>query len=91
MPQIIARIAQQGKTRDEWDASITYQLATMWLDKVPPADLRAASAQRPSWLTRMSPKALRVLDEVIVRQAVTLGSRIGLSQLVQWRLSEWEI
>jgi len=39
----------------------------------------------------MSPEALRVLDEIIIRQAVTLGWRITLSQLVQRRRSEWEI
>jgi hypothetical protein len=90
MLQIIARIAQQGKTRDEWDTSITHHLAIMWLEMVPPADLKIPAAHVPSWLPRMSPEALRVLDDIIVRQAVTLGWRIGHSGLVQWRLSEWE-
>jgi hypothetical protein len=91
MPQIIARISQQGKTRNEWDTSITNQLAAIWLDRMPPADLKIASAQGPLWLARMSPEVLRVLDEIIVRQAGTLGWRIGLGELVQWRLSEWEL
>ena len=32
-----------------------------------------------------------MMDEIIIRQAVTLGWRIGLSELVHWRLSEWEL
>jgi len=86
MPQIISRISQQGKTRDQWDTSITYHLATMWLDNVLPADLRAASAQRSSWLTRISPKALRVLDEMTARQVVTLAPLYSKRSLAQrWR------
>jgi len=91
MPQIIAQILQQGKTRDEWDRSTTYQLTAIWLDRLSPADLKIASAQGPSWLAKISPEARRVLNEIIVRQAVTLGWRIGLSGLVQWRLSEWDL
>jgi hypothetical protein len=90
MPQIIARVSLQGKKGNEWGTSITAELVTIWLERVPPADLKVGLTQPPSWLTKMSPRALRVLDEIIIRQAVTLGWRITLSALVQWRRSEWE-
>jgi hypothetical protein len=90
MPQIIAQISQQGKSKDEWDTSITAQLVTVWLDRVAPADLKIQLAQLPIWwLVQIFPEALGVLDEIIIRQAGTLGWRIELSELVQRRLSEW--
>lgn len=82
MPQIIARVPQQGTTRDSWDTAITTQLEILWFRRMPRADLKIASAQKPLWLARMSPKALGVLDEIIVQQAGTLGWRVRLSQLV---------
>jgi hypothetical protein len=91
MPQIIGRISQEGTTRKGWDEDITAQLLTLWFDRMPLADLKIASAKGPLWLAQMSPEALMGLDEIIVRQAGTLGWRIGLSELVQWRLSEWEV
>lgn len=91
MPQIIAQILQQGNDRNKWDTNITYGLATMWLDRVPPADLKIASGKGLLWLTQMSPEAVKELDEIIIRQAATLGWRTGLSELVCWRMSEWEL
>ena len=97
MPQIIARIPQKGMTRDGWDGWITIELIDLWFDRLPPDDLKVVEAQgsrwlkRPRWLKKMSPEALNALDEIIVRQAATVGWRIGLSWLVQWRLSEWEV
>ena len=90
MPQIIAWIPLRGQTRSQWDANITTQLAALWLDRMPLADLTIASAQGPAWLGQISAAALRELDETIIRQAVTFGWRIGLSGLVQWRLNEWD-
>jgi len=91
MPQIIARIPQKGKNKNEWDHNITTHLVRIWLDRISSAELRVASVRGPSWLTKMSTEALKALDEIIIRQAVTLGWRTALSELVQWRLSEWEL
>jgi len=91
MPQIIAQILHRGQSRNQWDASITIRLVTIWFNMMPAADLKIASSHEPGSLARISPEALRVLDEIIVRQAVTVGWRIGLSGLVHWRLSEWEL
>jgi hypothetical protein len=90
MPQIIARIPQKGITRDQWEENITMQLLSLWLPTLSPYDSKIAAAPRPGWFMRMSPEACRVLDEIIIKQAGTAGWRIGLSWLVQWRLSEWE-
>jgi hypothetical protein len=90
MPQIMARVSQQGTTRKAWDKNITFHLVALWLDRMPPADLKIASIPQP-WLTQMSKEAIATLDEIIIRQAATLGWRIGTSELVHWRMSEWEL
>jgi len=88
-PQVIGRIPQRGQTGESWGSHITMQLLALWLERIPAADQRIALARRKAWLDQLSPSALRVLDEIIIRQAVTLGWRIELSELVLWRQSEW--
>jgi hypothetical protein len=90
MPQIIGRIPQRGLTRNQWDRNITDKLYELWFDRMPSADRKVALTHKPRWLARISGAGIEVLDEIIIRQAETLGWRIGLSELVQWRLSEWE-
>lgn len=90
MPQIIGRIQQRGLTKNQWDRKLTNELYALWFDRMPLADRKIALAQKSAWLTRVSREAIGVLDAIIIRQASTLGWRIGLSELVHWRLAEWE-
>jgi hypothetical protein len=90
-PQIIARIPQQGQTGEDWGSIITAHLFVLWLEWTPAGDKKIARAQRKGWRSQISQDAVHVLDKIIVRQAVTLGWRIELSELVRWRLSEWEL
>jgi len=89
IPQIIAQIPQQGQTGGKLGSNITMQLSALWLERMSAADRRTVLARQKAWLTQISPGALRVLDEIIIRQAVTLGWRIELSEWVLWRQSEW--
>lgn len=57
---------------------------------MPLADRKIAMAGGSGWLVKVSPEAIRVFDETIIRQAGTAGWRIGLSELVHWRLNEWD-
>jgi hypothetical protein len=91
MCQIISRIRQEGTSRETWDEDITIQLMEIWFQVLPPSDAEIALNHEAAWLTKMSSDAVDVLDQIIIRQAATVGWRIGLSTLVQWRLSEWEL
>ena len=91
MPQIIARIPQTQTTLKHWGTKISLHLISLWIEMVPGPDQKIAEAGEPGWLSRMSKEAVRVLDEIIIRQAVTLGWRITISELVLWRRSQWEL
>ena len=89
LPQIVRRIPRRGLMPEH----IHDQLVEIWESGMSPAE-------RDGWLrfwrgesdwTAVSPEILTQLDELIIRQAGTLGWRIFLSHLVTLRLSVWDL
>jgi hypothetical protein len=91
MPQIIGRIPQKGMSGNKWGAMISAFLKNIWLQGLSSADRKMVAGDKPLWLLPISSDALRVLDGITIRQAGTTGWRIGLSEIVRWRFSEWEM
>jgi hypothetical protein len=96
MPQIIGRIGRRfGATRAEWGATIDEELINVWVQMggVKPtqayAFYRLIMGKGGKKESLPSRKAMTILDEIILDQAVTLGWRITCSLLVLFRFSRW--
>jgi hypothetical protein len=85
--QIISHIPQRGMTGREWGLAVENELVPMWLSELSAAE-RERLAERG--MGQASPAAFLKLDRIILEQAETLSWRIGLSELVQFRFSEWD-
>jgi len=90
MPQIIARVSQKNTNEAHWNRHFSERLVSLWIERMSLADRKIAMAGGLGWVSQISPESIRVFDELIIRQAGTAGWRIGLSEWVHWRLSEWE-
>lgn len=86
--QIISRIPQKGMTGKQWALVTENELLEIWLEIMSAAELKSF---KEGGLARVTPAAFAKLDAIILHQAETLGWRIGLSELVQSRFSEWDL
>ncbi len=86
--QIISRIPQRGMTRDQWDLVVENELVKIWLESMTPAELKSV---KEGGFASASPASFAKLDAIILKQAETTGWRLGLSRLVQFRFSEWDL
>ena len=86
IPQIIARIPRPYPPSGEaLGALITDELTDIWESILSDSDLH-----EPRWSEPLSATISEKLDALILKQAETMGWRLGLSELVCWRFSEWE-
>ena len=92
--QIISRIPHRGMTPEEWGAVIGNELVKIWTDAMSPAEREmwtlAHDAQGQLVPDRVPAALFRKLDLIILHQAETLGWRLTLSELVRFRMSEWD-
>lgn len=89
--QIIARIPQKGMTGEEWGFVVENELTKLWLESMSESERDAFSEAVEQRRLEALPKRLfNRLDRLILKQAATLGWRITLSPLVQFRMSEWD-
>jgi hypothetical protein len=74
-------------TGQQWALVVENELVRIWL-----CELSAAERERvmERGMGEASPSAFAKLDRIILQQAETLSWRIGLSELVQFRFSEWD-
>jgi hypothetical protein len=87
-PQIISRIPQKGMSGEKWGLVVENELVKIWLSMMSSAE-RETFGQRG--IAGLGRSAFTKLDNIILRQAETLGWRIGLSELVRFRFSEWDL
>ncbi len=87
MAQIVRRIPRRDPRQHIHD-----QLVEIWESGMTPAEREGWSQfwRGESDGTTVSPKIFDQLDELIIRQAETLGWRITCSPLVSFRLSVWD-
>ncbi len=86
VPQIIARISRPyPQSAEALDALVTKELYDIWVNTLSDSELSELRAQS------MSSTAAEKLDALILKQAETMGWRLGLSALVHWRFSEWDV
>lgn len=88
VPEIINLIPRPyPKSQEELGRLVSIALTNIWAKKLSAVDRDLLLQSRlPS-----SPQALDTLDALILKQAETMGWRLGLSDLVHWRFSEWEV
>ena len=83
--QIIAHIPRPyPPSQEALGALITQELLDLWENLLSDAEFDEVRRLRPS------PSAVEKLDALILKQAETMGWRLGLSALVHLRLSEWD-
>ncbi len=90
--QIISRIPQKGMTREQWGFVVGTELMKSWMDTLSEEE-RGAVPRDPGGLLiidKVAAPLLIKLDNIILKQAETLGWRMGLSLLVQFRFSQWD-
>jgi hypothetical protein len=86
VPQIIARLPRPYPTSGEaLGALITRQLIDIWEGILSDSELRELKGTRS-----VSAAIVEKLDALILRQAETMGWRLGLSVLVHLRFGEWD-
>jgi len=85
---IISHIPQKNMTGKQWALVIENELLGMWLSELSDAERERI---RQGGIAQASPLAFEKLDRIILEQAETLTWRIGLSELVQSRFSEWDL
>jgi len=91
--QIIAHIPHKGMTRDEWAWCIERELMELWKSAMTAAEREALPYSEDGLLiVDQVPKSLYPkIDRIILEQAETLGWRIELAALVQYRKSDWDM
>src|SRR6266404_4144509 len=85
--QIISRIPQRGMNAEQWGLVVENALIKIWVDAMSAAERKGFEE---GGLGNVSAASFAKLDEIILHQAETLGWRIRLSKLVQFRQSEWD-
>lgn len=91
--QIISRIPQRGMGPHEWGFVVQTELVKIWVETMSPTEMASyaqSCAQGLPNLELVPDELFTKLDEIILQQAETLGWRITLSELVRFRLSEWD-
>lgn len=87
VPQIIARLPRPyPASAEEVGTLVTNELVDIWKSILSESEIREFQ-----WQQKVSKPALEKLDALILKQAETLGWRLGLSPLVHWRFSEWDV
>jgi hypothetical protein len=85
--QIISRIPHQGMSGEQWGVVVENELLEIWIEWLSAKELEEVNK---AGLLGASKSAFKKLDEIIIDQAQTVGWRMGLSLLVQFRFSEWD-
>lgn len=90
--QIISHLPLVGLTPEQWRATIESELVEMWTDLLTDKEREWANASGQNAVVppKVSQSALAKFDALVLRQAETLGWRIGSCELVQRRFSQWE-
>jgi hypothetical protein len=89
-PQIILRIPREGMNATQWGDLIQNELIRVWTEQMSRAELKRFLSIWPCPMENVPRGMWRTFDEEIIYQAAGLGFRIGLSELVRFRQSEWE-
>lgn len=85
VPEIISKIPHPyPASPQELGVLISNELTNVWESLLSKAELKLLQSQK------MAPTAFEKLDALIVKQAQTMGWRLGLSQVVHWVFSEWD-
>jgi len=86
VPQIIARIPRPyPPSAEALGALVTKELSYIWESILSDTELRELRGPQS-----VSATAVEKLDALILKQAETMGWRLGLSPLVHLRFSEWD-
>ena len=88
--QIISRIPLRGMTPEEWGTVIQNELIKIWTDAMPQSDIDKFLAVWPCPMDSVPPRLFVRLDSIILHQAQTLGWRLTLSELVRFRMAQWD-
>jgi hypothetical protein len=88
--QIICRIPHAGMSADEWGAVIQRELILVWTEGMPESEVERFTALWPCPMEAIPSELYDRLDRIIIHQAETLGWRMTLSEIVRFRMSEWE-
>jgi hypothetical protein len=91
--QIISRIPLRGMNEQQWSFVVEKELIKIWACTLSEADRKSLVYDDHGRLIldRIPPHLFQMLDSIILHQAQTLGWRIELSKLVQFRKSEWDL
>ena len=85
VPEIISRIPHPyPASPEELGFLISNELTSIWESLLSKAELRSVRGQKPA------PTVSDKLDALVVKQAQTMGWRLGLSQVVHQIFSEWD-
>jgi hypothetical protein len=91
MPQIISRIPwHDGMSRQELDKVISKELIAIWLSMWSEKELQLRTKIERGEADDLMPGLYSKLDEIILKQAGTLGWRLLVSTRVVLRISMWE-
>jgi hypothetical protein len=86
VPHIIARIPRPyPPSPEDLGALITEQLVNIWTGILSDKELRELQGKNPATATTFDK-----LDALILKQAETMGWRLGLSSLVHLRFCDWD-
>jgi hypothetical protein len=73
---------------EQWGFVVEHELLKLWIAAMSPAERKTLKGSGIAGLGRA---AFAKLDAIILHQAKTLGRRIGLSHLVRFRFSQWDL
>lgn len=79
-------------TAAQWGSVIEKELLDIWVATMTGAEVREfEAAMNAGAIERVRAGSFSKLDSIIIEQAMTLGWRITLAELVRFRLSEWDL
>ena len=85
VPQIIGQIPRSyPRSPEALGTLITKELVDIWQSIL-------SEAERHDFPQQLTATSVEKLDALILKQAETLGWRLGLSPLVQFRFSNWDL
>lgn len=86
VPEIIGRIPRPyPSSQEQFGNLISKELRDIWIELLSDAERDELRRKQP-----VSPSAVEKLDTLILKQAETMGWRLGLSESVHIRFSEWD-
>jgi hypothetical protein len=90
---IISRIPHSGMTAEQWGIAVDNELIEFWMRDMSASERKTLVFDDMGRLIldNVSSELFAKLDSIILEQAQSMGWRIGLSELVRFRFSCWDL